>query len=94
MNDYTEAALLPTDREGWTDRNLNPARKFDNLPHDDQKQWRWEGPWQYVLDPIDGVKPDQDGWVYAFNFPHSFSTKSGMKSFVRKFWTGSMRNPI
>ncbi|XP_073842358.1 tectonin beta-propeller repeat-containing peroxin 23 [Musca autumnalis] len=74
--------LLPTDRfkyssaDGQQDRSIEKIR----LP---SMAWQWDGDWHLELD-LDGNSLGEDGWMYALDFPATYSAKKTWNSYVRR----------
>ncbi|XP_030386254.1 tectonin beta-propeller repeat-containing protein [Scaptodrosophila lebanonensis] len=74
--------LLPTDRfkyssaDGGQDRSVDKIR----LP---SMAWQWDGDWHLDLE-LDGQQLPEDGWMYALDFPASYSVKKSWNSYVRR----------
>lgn len=74
--------LLPTDRykfssvDGGVERNIDKIR----LP---SMAWQWDGEWHLDLD-MDGQQLNEDGWMYALDFPATYSVKNSWNSYVRR----------
>ncbi|KAM7358465.1 tectonin beta-propeller repeat-containing peroxin 23 [Cochliomyia hominivorax] len=74
--------LLPTDRykfssaDGQQDRTIEKIR----LP---SMAWQWDGDWHLELD-LDGQPLSEEGWMYALDFPATYSAKKSWNSYVRR----------
>lgn len=74
--------MLPTDRykyssaDGQQDRAIEKIR----LP---SMAWQWDGDWHLELD-LDGNSLGEDGWMYALDFPATYSAKKSWNSYVRR----------
>ncbi|XP_037932788.1 tectonin beta-propeller repeat-containing protein-like [Teleopsis dalmanni] len=73
--------LLPTDRYKYSSSDGSAERSIDKirLP---SMAWQWDGDWHLDLD-LDGQTLDE-GWMYALDFPATYSAKCSWNSYVRR----------
>ncbi|XP_068143293.1 tectonin beta-propeller repeat-containing protein [Drosophila tropicalis] len=74
--------LLPTDRYRYSSADGSVERSVDKirLP---SMAWQWDGDWHLDLE-LDGQQLAEDGWMYALDFPASYSAKKSWNSYVRR----------
>lgn len=74
--------LLPTDRPRYSSVDGTQERSVDKirLP---SMAWQWEGDWHLDLE-LDGLPLSEDGWMYALDFPTTYSNKKSWNSYVRR----------
>lgn len=78
--------LLPSDRPAWSSEDgLEPRfREQIKLP---TLSWQWEGDWK-VEHNFDGQLCDPEGWIYAIDFPATYTNQKSWLSYVRRRkWT-------
>ncbi|XP_017059867.1 tectonin beta-propeller repeat-containing protein [Drosophila ficusphila] len=74
--------LLPTDRYKYSSADGSVERGVDKirLP---SMAWQWDGDWHLDLE-LDGQPLPEDGWMYALDFPATYSAKKSWNSYVRR----------
>ncbi|EDW69940.1 tectonin beta-propeller repeat-containing protein [Drosophila virilis] len=74
--------LLPTDRYKYSNADGSIERSVDKirLP---SMAWQWDGDWHLDLE-LDGQQLAEDGWMYALDFPATYSAKKSWNSYVRR----------